>query len=190
MGVQVSSSRFQWPSVVSGATTRKGPGMPSSWRWNSSVASDCAVLPRPCAPRVCCSKTLAYPGRVAQQLALEVQRRQRLRGLAQALRAPGGAAVDPTLAHPQQGGTWLKHLARSGGDMLLGKEAGMGGACQQLQACTAALGTQRLRRTEYQRAHHLVAEDAIAPEAPVLHHPLQAGRLSPSGRAPVGSERL
>jgi hypothetical protein len=61
MGVQVSSSRFQWPSVVSGATTRKGPGMPSSWRWNSSVASDCAVFPRPCAPRVCCSKTLAYP---------------------------------------------------------------------------------------------------------------------------------
>ena len=51
MGVHVSISRRQWPSVVSGATTRKGPGLPSSWRWNSSVAMDCAVLPRPCASR-------------------------------------------------------------------------------------------------------------------------------------------
>ena len=49
MGVQVSTSRFQWPSVVSGAMTRKGPGLPSSCRWNSRVAIDCAVLPRPCA---------------------------------------------------------------------------------------------------------------------------------------------
>ena len=47
MLVQVSTSLCQWPRVVSGATMRKGPGLSHSWRWNSSVLMDCAVLPSP-----------------------------------------------------------------------------------------------------------------------------------------------
>lgn len=68
MGVQVSTSRFQWPSVVSGAITRKGPGLPSSCRWNSRVAIDCAVLPRPCARGSLEAGTLTLPLYIKQKV--------------------------------------------------------------------------------------------------------------------------
>ena len=47
MSVQVSTSRCQCPSVVSGATTRKGPAALAYCRSHASTAMLCAVLPRP-----------------------------------------------------------------------------------------------------------------------------------------------
>ena len=47
MSVQPSNSRFQWPSVDRGATTRKGPRTPWRVRRDSSAVTVWMVLPRP-----------------------------------------------------------------------------------------------------------------------------------------------
>ena len=57
MSVQVSISLCQWPSVVRGATTMKGPRLAQYWRSQAITDVLCAVLPRPI-----CSRTRSSGG--------------------------------------------------------------------------------------------------------------------------------